>query len=69
MENNLWNYQGGPLQNAALEERGERLVRLPDGRMGSVAELVQVLTKGNTFRPADLQMMVRRQGAQNGNLG
>lgn len=73
MANNVWSFgrdQEGPEQALAGQQTGE-LVQLPDGSMGTLAELVAALgqeqqngEKQKNYVPASLQAMIRSQGAQ-----
>jgi hypothetical protein len=65
---NNWQYgQGGPMQQDynSTQINDGRQVRLPDGRMGTVADLVKFYggsqQQGSQFHPTDLQEMQRQQ--------
>lgn len=64
---NNWQYgQGGPMQQAAYNQNlnGDQYVRLPDGNIGTIGDLVKYYSGGQQqqqFHPADLQEMQRQQ--------
>lgn len=64
---NNWQVgKGGPLQQdyLARQPNNGQMVVLPDGRLGSLADLVKYYSGGEDkgFHPTDLQAMVRQGG-------
>ena len=64
--NNWTTGQGGPMQQSAYNQNfsNDQYVKLPDGSIGTVADLVKFYSGGqpqSEVHPTDLQEMQRQQ--------
>lgn len=75
MASNTWSYGKGEALEDIPGQQGD-MVQLPDGTMGTLAELVAMLgqqqqgqQQKKNYVPASLQAMIRAQGSQQGGMG